>query len=432
MMIAVVLFISVTNLALGFAVAVVLNHAPPWQSRRRGGRAVIAGHDQQKCDEPSVSAHEEKVETVGPPPTPVVELPPTWLNTLEEEAVVAGSFVEASVQVLRLEVGRYRERLLEIDARMRALGDMPSDEALRELVTELEQVNRDWLGKQAEAAGHLSSRRGNLGSFEEAGHALETTLMEQAAQIETTLSNLAALDVSDLANANKKLTRELCRLVDLAHSLRDRMSDSLLSILIAEKKIATFDRKFQLDALTNLPNRFGFESLLHTWWKEDPARQRLTSCVLVNLDRLGKLNEKLGARQVDWIIGGVTRWLSEQLRSDRGFDRAARLNGESIVLFLGDTGPRNATSAAERIRQTLEVTTFEIADQSLELTASFAVVEVDKRDTSDKLVKRLLQTMRHAKQGGRNRTSLDEGKGATAVEPPQFQVKARVVRLHEG
>lgn len=430
-MLSFVFMIGALNLLLGFGLAVAIEHAPRvWQRRRRLRREKAAAA--QVAAKAAQVAGEESDVVPGPPPTPVVELPAAWLDALEQEAVVATSFVEASVQVLRLEVGRYRERLLEIDARLRALGEAEDADTLAAISAELSAVNQDWLTKQADAAGHLSQRRGNLGSFEEAGLELETTLMEQAAQIETTLSNLAALDTaSDTATAHKKLVREICRLVDLAHALRDRMSDSLLSILIAEKKIATFEKKFQIDTLTALPNRFGFEVMLHDWWREDPARQRLVSCVVIDLDRVAKLNEKFGARRVDWIINGVARWLAEQLRSDRGYDRAVRLSGQSFALFLGDTGPRNATSAAERIRQTLEVTSFEVANEQLELTASFAVIEVDKKDTGPKLIKRLLQTLRHAKQAGRNKTSLDEGTGAKDVEPPQFQVKARVVRLQE-
>lgn len=427
-MIAFVGFVAALNLALGFCLAVAIEHAPKLVRNRRRRTASQAAVAAAASTNQATSAPASEAPS-GPPPTPVVELPAAWLNTLEQEAVVATSFVEASVQVLRLEVGRYRERLLEIDAKLRASS---AAEELMLISAELVDVNRDWLNKQADAAGHLSERRGNLGAFEEAGHELETTLMEQAAQIETTLSNVGSLDIAtDTETSHKKLLRELCRLVDLAHQLRDRMTESLLAILVAEKKIDTFERKFQVDTLTGLPNRFGLEVLLNDWWREDPARQRLVSCVVIDIDRVAKLNERFGARRVDWIIGGAARWISDQLRSDRGFDLAMRLSGQSFFLFLGDTGPRNATSAAERIRQTLEVTTFEIADQQLELTASFAVVEIDKKDTGAKLVKRLQQTLRHAKQAGRNKTSLDEGRGPQTVEPPQFQVKARVVRLQE-
>jgi diguanylate cyclase (GGDEF)-like protein len=144
---------------------------------------------------------------------------------------------------------------------------------------------------------------------------------------------------------------------------------------------------------------------------------------------MGKLNDRYGARHIDKLIAGVSQWLNQQVRHDRGFDRVVRLAGQSFLLFLGDTGPRNATSAAERIRQTLDVTTFELDDEPFELTASFGVVEIHKAESSVALLKRLAQIVQHAKRNGRDRTSLDEGSGPTSVTPPQFQVKARHVRL---
>ena len=436
-----VLILGLFNLALGFGLAVAIEHAPKVQLRWRP-RWKIRWPKLPRFRSRAPAVLEESASTLSkvlaalpelpPAPPPQAELPAQWLDALEESSVVAGSFVEASVQVLRLEVGKYRERLINIDEEIRGLVLPAMSDYLQTIATHVREVNIDWLGKQADAASHLSSRRGNLGTFEAAGLELENVLLDQAAQIETTLSNLQIIDfVSDVEASRKKLTREMCRLVDLAHTLRDRMSESLLSIMIAEGKAEGIDRKFQVDGLTNLSNRFGLEVLLQDWWRDDPNRQRLASCVLVDIDKLCKLNERHGARQVDVLLGGFGRWLNDQVRQDRGFDRVVRLSGEAFVLFLGDTGPRNATSAAERIRQTLAATTFELGEQTLELAISCGVVEIDKQDNSATLLKHLHATMRHAKQAGRDRTSLDEGNGPQVVEPPQFNVKGKVVRVHE-
>lgn len=444
-MIWAILLFAIFNLSFGFSLAVAAEQAPRLHAR------YVAWRKQRALAQPAPPV--VVTSTPAPPPAPlpappvplppvpvaiepafeeqlVEELPAEWLDALESEAVVAGSFVEASVQVLRLEVGRYRNRLLEVDDQLRAFEAPPTAEELQAIADDLCTVNQDWLQKQADAAAHLGDRRGNLGAFEDAGQELENVLLDQAAQIETTLSNLSALAIAaDIDDAGKKLKRELCRLIDLAHVLRDRMSDSLVAIMSAEQKIETLDRKFQVDGLTGLLNRFGLEFLLHQWWREDLSRQRLVSCVQIDLDRLGKLNDHYGARHIDKLITGVSHWLNEQVRHDRGYDRVVRLAGQSFLLFLGDTGPRNATSAAERIRQTLDVTTFELDDEPFELTASFGVVEIHKAESSAALLKRLAQIVQHAKRNGRDRTSLDEGSGPTSVTPPQFQVKARHVRL---
>ncbi|HTN75573.1 MAG TPA: GGDEF domain-containing protein [Pirellulaceae bacterium] len=429
-MVSTIFILALFNLALGFGLAVGIAQLPTLLARR--GKKSDAVHAEAKHVATAKALKQVAPEHTLPPPPPVVELPSTWMDALEQESVVATSFVEASVQVLRLEVGRYRERLVAVDDEIRSLEIPAPADRLAEIAANLCEINIDWLAKQADAASHLSSKRGNLGAFEEAGHELETVLLDQAAQIETTLSNLQALDFNGESEAcRRKLVRELCRLIDLAHILRDRMSDSLLAIMVAEKKVDQIDRKFQFDSLTKLTNRFGLEVILHDWWREDLSRQRLVSCVLVDVDRLAKLNEKHGPRRTDVIIAGFGRWVDDQIRRDRGFDRVIRLSGQSFLLFLGDTGPRNATSAAERLRQTLAATTFELLEEHIELTVSCGVVEIGKKDTSMSLIQRLQQTMRLAKQNGRDRTTLDEGAGPQLVEPPQFQVKARVVPLHD-
>jgi diguanylate cyclase (GGDEF)-like protein len=424
-MVALVLLLGGFNMALGFGLAVGLEQFP--RLRRKWKRRHAAPVEPQKVVVKKI-VKKKREAPVAPAPLSVDELPAEWFGALAEEAVVATSFVEASVQVLRLEVGKYRQKLVEVDTELRALGETPPPEQLADLTRRIDEINRDWLSKQAEAASHLSSKRGNLGSFETVGKDLEQTLLEQAAQIETTCSNVQSLDMAS-PDAPKKMAREMVRLIDLAHALRDLMSEALLSITVAENKLSTLERKFQIDPLTAMPNRFGLETLLRDWWHSDPSRQRMVSCVLVDLDRTGKLNEQFGARRVDWMIAGIGRWLEDQLRRDRGCDRIARYDGQSFLLFLGDTGPRNATSAAERIRQTLDVTTFEIGQESFEATATFAVVEIEKRDSSERLWERLSSTLQFARKTSRNCTALEENGRASPVTPPQFQVKARVVRL---
>jgi diguanylate cyclase (GGDEF)-like protein len=427
-MLAIVFIVATFNLALGFCLAVALAHRPAVWPRRKLAPPEMDAHaaGADGVERPSLVGNSARL----PPPAPVVELPADWLNALEQEAVVATSFVEASVQVLRLEVGRYRERLLGIDDELRLAESPIGSAALRSVAETIHEVNAQWLAKQAEATSHLSQRRGTLGEFELAAQELESVLLEQTAQIETTLSNLAGFDIeAETDVARKRLARELGRLIDLAHLLRDRMGESLLAIMAAEGKVGAIDAKFQQDAQTSLLNRFGLEVLFRDWWRDDPARQRLISCIHIDIDRLHKLNEWLGPRRVDALLRGFAQWLDEQVRRERGCDRVVRLTGEAFVVFLGDTGPRNATSAAERIRQTLRVTSFELGEQPLELTASIGVIEVLKRDDSSAALKRLQSAVHHAKQAGRDRTSLDEGAGPKSIDAPHFQVKARVARL---
>lgn len=429
-----VLLVFVFNFAFGAVVGVVVELRRRREPRPQDDvpQEVEVCETQPDPVEPRAEDSADNNETEVPAES-TEEIPQQWLDVLEAEAIQSKSFVEASVQVLRLEVGRYREALVEIEERIRRCALEPRAEMVQEILQELRLVNSDWLARQAEASGYLSGRRGGLGEFEEVGGELEDVLLDQRAQIETTCSNISVLDFeSDLAKACHRLMIEVARLLALAHSLRDRMQDSLITIMRVDNRLESIDPKTHRDALTELFNRTGLEVILHQWWRDDAPRQRLVSMALLDLDHFGRLNEHLGTRACDRLLGAFGRAFDELVPKDRGFNRTLRIAGSSFALFCGDTGPRNALSAVERIRQAFEESTFLVGADEHQVLLSSAVTEIQKDDTPESLLKRLKAGVRAAKRHGRNRTVLDEGEGPQAIEPPEFQVKGRVIHVPDA
>jgi diguanylate cyclase (GGDEF)-like protein len=181
--------------------------------------------------------------------------------------------------------------------------------------------------------------------------------------------------------------------------------------------------------LTKLPNRIGLENLLEAWWREDPQRSRLLSAIMIDIDRFGRLNLRLGTRSGDGAIVAVGRLIEDSLGKDRGFERLVRIGGESFFVLQGDVGPHQALAAAERLRQAIEATTFDDEGAEFDLTVSCGVIEVKHSESSLELVRRAQQTLVFAKKAGRNRCALDKGDGPAMLDPPQFPVKARTISL---
>jgi diguanylate cyclase (GGDEF)-like protein len=428
-MVGVVFCIGVLNLCIGFALSVYLS---------RTGMAKVRAEDfldQLSTPEPQVEPRVEEAAPEEPEPEPeevpvTAEIPNDWMDMLEEENVVAGSFVEASVQVLRLEVGKYRDELIAIDRQVRECREQPEALLIKSLLAELKEVNEDWLKQQAEAADHLSSNTGNLGDLESMGAVLSNVLMDQAAQIETMCSNVDHLDFeSDIPAGCTRLVTEIRKLIDLAHSLRDTMLDSLLGIVKAEGRLHTIDKRLQIDALTGIHNRSGLETVFDDLWREDPQRIRQISCGMVDLDRFSRLLEEHGAIRCDRLLRAFSTLLVDLVRKDRGFDVAARFSGQRFLTFFADTGPQNATSAIERIRQTVERTTFELDGIDIDLTVSCAVAEVQGDEKTESLYDRLNKAIRHAKKEGRNCTVLDDGNGPHSVDAPEYDVSGKIIRV---
>lgn len=365
-----------------------------------------------------------------PPPTefvPCQELPSSWLELLEDAEEVR-SFVEASVKVLKLEVGRYRDRLvgLEEECRRPEVGAAETSGSLERIA----QANADWLERQGEAVGYLQERRDGMGPLAYVGQRLEDVLVNQTAQIESSVCNLKGCDpAADPTGTRKQCITELRRLLNLAHELRDVMADVMSSILGAEGRLGALRSDTLIDELTGARNRTAEERKLWELFRDDPSRLRTVSFALVDVDGLGRLNDKLGTLRTDGVLAAVGRLLPSLLRNEHGDDALFRHAGQRFGFFFGDTGPNAATSNVERIRQTMESTAFHCDDQDYQLTMSCAVTDVRPSDSSESLLARVERVVRSAKQAGRNCTMLDSGQGPTRIDPPTFKVKPRVIEL---
>ncbi len=439
-----VLIVAIGNLLLGYGAALALVEPPLWNGWRRRiprRQPAVAVRESTGEETPRQSAAAgrqvaaaSEVEA-GAAALPIVagldELPPDWLAQLAAEGIVAHSFAEAAAHALRLEVGRYREQLVTAECRTRAVMLDGNSDALARLASDLLYVNQDWLDKQTAAADMLTQRAGRMGNQEQAAAALEQVLLDQAAQIRSVCTALESLDaVAEAENCGKQLLEQIGLLLICTHSLRDRIID-LLAMLIREgKAIDTYGPVVQRDVATGLPNRIGLETLLASWWGEDEQRTRLLSATVVDIDRFGRVNQRLSARSGDRTIVAVSQLIDETLVKDRGFERLMRIGGESFMILQGDVGPHQALTAAERLRQAIEATTFHLDDAEFDLTVSCGVIEVGPAESSLDIVRRALEVLQFAKRAGRNRCALDKGEGPVMLDPPQFPVKGRVINLH--
>lgn len=101
------------------------------------------------------------------------------------------------------------------------------------------------------------------------------------------------------------------------------------------------------DALTHLPNRFGFlqdgELLLSL------ARRQGTpiSILFIDLDHFKRVNDESGHDTGDRLLRRVAEVLQKQLRAS---DLVGRLGGDEFVLLLPGAGPPAAADYAEKLR----------------------------------------------------------------------------------
>jgi diguanylate cyclase (GGDEF)-like protein len=371
------------------------------------------------------------VESVAPDERFLAEehLPPEWLARYPI-ASVCRSVVEASVQVMQLEVGQYRERLAQVDSQVRQCVRRADADKLEAAVEELRALTSEWIEWQEEASLLLLKRGSTTGDLSHVRDRLDEVLAAQARRFEAASGDLDMYDfkASPLIGA-RRLVIEVRKLTDLAHTLRDCMQELHLMILAREGRLENVEHTLQIDSLTGLRNRTGIERFVRDWWRVDGRRIRRASVAMLDFDRFTATLERCGPQVTDELIVTVGRMIDEQLRKNGGPEWCGRCAGQRYFIFWPDTGPQAATSVVERIRQTVANTRFELTNGALAVTLSAAVTEVLPDDTSRTLFKRLNGAVAAAKQAGRNRTLLCNGEELLDVRAPEFDVRGLVAHL---
>ncbi len=357
------------------------------------------------------------------------ELPARWLDMLENSGYEFSTFVEAAVEVLRLEVDVYREDLLDVEDSVRGAIVKKDPDAVRAALQELVTLNEGWVARQHEVLTVLAQRRDQLGEYGVIGTRLEGILLDQTALIESRCKSVLGLDLKGDEQAFDTIISELGNLVRMAHELRDAIREATLMIICHEDRLESSDRRQHFDALTGLQNRMGLELLFRSWWREDVRRARPVSAALVDIDRFGEVNNRLGTRVGDRFLHAIARLLGQLTAKENGLDRVFRYGGQSFFIFFGDTGPRSAAANVERMRQSIEATKFEYNGGQHSLTVRVGLTQVHRDDDTTTIFTRLQELAANAKRAGRNRTCLEDATGNGVVQPEAAQVKGRVVKV---
>ncbi|NUS44678.1 MAG: bifunctional diguanylate cyclase/phosphodiesterase [Mycobacteriaceae bacterium] len=154
-----------------------------------------------------------------------------------------------------------------------------------------------------------------------------------------------------------------------------------------------------VDALTGLLNRRGFDRLLNVEISRAGRLDQRPALVLVDLDRFGKINDHLGQRAGDVVLQQVTdAWL--QLLAPE--QTLARFGGDVFAVLLPNTTEQAAVGLADRMRAAITT------------GCSAGVTTWQPGESASLLVSRADVGLYRAKQAGRNRTMLESARRVAA------------------
>ena len=157
------------------------------------------------------------------------------------------------------------------------------------------------------------------------------------------------------------------------------------------------------DGLTGLFNRHYFSTHFEGLFRHAQEQGRPISVVMLDVDHFKSVNDTYGHAVGDQVLQELARRLSAGVRN---FDLVARLGGEEFVLVMPETRLHEAEGAAERIRQQIARTPFQLASPKLDLpiTVSIGIGGSEGPvDDTESMLRRADEALYQAKRTGRNR-----------------------------
>ena len=169
----------------------------------------------------------------------------------------------------------------------------------------------------------------------------------------------------------------------------------------------------EIDPLTRVANRRGFERAL-TLEVERAARYgRTCALVLVDLDDFKSVNDRFGHDAGDAVLGTLAHVLR---KCTRNVDVPARLGGEEFALLLPETDTAGAVRTAERVRRELAATPTPIVEgEPVIVTASLGVATGGRDVTGAELLRRADAALYAAKRAGKNRVETHDVASSAAA-----------------
>lgn len=176
-------------------------------------------------------------------------------------------------------------------------------------------------------------------------------------------------------------------------------------------------RLSETDELTGVFNMRAFSARLSRHLDKSDA---VFAVMMIDADRLKPINDSLGHEVGNRLIQSVVTSIRQGLRST---DVIARYGGDEFIALLGGADEHAAREAGERVRSTVENTSFNFEGERVSTTVSvgFAVYP-DMGQSADELITRADRALYAAKEQGRNRVvsyddCTDSGGAVPAIDP---------------
>ena len=178
------------------------------------------------------------------------------------------------------------------------------------------------------------------------------------------------------------------------------------AMVIAREQRRTRDAAIRLstvDPLTSLFNRTFFFAAIGREIARCARSGRGFCLLMMDLDDLKQINDRLGHHHGDRILRGVGDVIAEGVRK---IDTAARYGGDEFVVLLPETDPTGAFVLAEKIRRGVNAMAVDQATPGSRASISIGVVSYPgDGQTADELMISADEAMYASKRAGKDRVT---------------------------
>jgi diguanylate cyclase (GGDEF)-like protein len=179
----------------------------------------------------------------------------------------------------------------------------------------------------------------------------------------------------------------------------------LTSLLAADLKNARegLELLSDTDELTGLKNRRAFNSALEAEFKKATRYNRVFSVLMLDADDLKPVNDQFGHAAGDKLIVSIAQVIQESLRET---DILARYGGDEFVVILTETNSDRAVGVAERIRISVENTSFSSSGECVGSTISVGIASFSKNSQDGlEIIAQADKKLYESKRKGKNSVS---------------------------
>ncbi len=179
----------------------------------------------------------------------------------------------------------------------------------------------------------------------------------------------------------------------------------LTSLLAADLKNARvgLEQLSDTDELTGLKNRRAFNSALDAEIKKAIRYKRPFTVLMLDADDLKAVNDQFGHAVGDKLIITIAQVVQESLRNT---DVLARFGGDEFVAILTETPENRGIEVAERVRSSVENTSFSFEGARVSSTISIGVsCFTDGAPMADEIVAQADKKLYESKHKGKNSVS---------------------------